>query len=86
MKNKGKEAAKPLRFLQKIEKPIPRPPTPSVEVPDLVDEEKELAIIFLQQVIRGRAIQNMVSSSTIGSKLPKNLIISKNQLHKAQNT
>ncbi|XP_071806204.1 cilia- and flagella-associated protein 91-like isoform X2 [Asterias amurensis] len=60
VKSKGKEAAKPLRFLQKIEKPIPRPPTPSVEVPDLVDEEKELAIIFLQQVIRGRAIQNMM--------------------------
>ena len=60
-KTKGKEAPKPLRFLQKIEKPIPRPPTPCVEVPDLVDEQKELAIIFLQQVIRGRAIQNMVS-------------------------
>ena len=61
MKTKGKEAPKPLRFLQKIEKPIPRPPTPSVEVPDRGEEEKELAIIFLQQVIRGRAIQNMVS-------------------------
>ncbi|XP_022103155.1 cilia- and flagella-associated protein 91-like isoform X1 [Acanthaster planci] len=60
IKTKGKEAPKPLRFLQKIEKPIPRPPTPSVEVPDLVEEERELAIIFLQQVIRGRAIQNMM--------------------------
>lgn len=59
-KNKAKEKEKPLRFLQKIEKPIPRPPTPSVEVPDQMEEEKELAVIFLQQVIRGRAIQNMM--------------------------
>eukprot|EP00057_Strongylocentrotus_purpuratus_P024224 XP_011678698.1 PREDICTED: protein MAATS1 [Strongylocentrotus purpuratus] len=59
-KNKGVEPPKPLKFLQKIEKPIPRPPTPSVEVPDLVEEERELAIVFLQQVIRGRAIQNMM--------------------------
>ncbi|XP_071094992.1 cilia- and flagella-associated protein 91-like [Haliotis cracherodii] len=59
-KFRGEEAAKPLRFLQKIEKPVPRPPTPSVEVPSQLDEERELATIFLQQVIRGRAIQNMM--------------------------
>ena len=33
---KPKEPAKPLKFLQKIEKPIPRPPTPSVEEPNEV--------------------------------------------------
>ncbi|ELU06518.1 hypothetical protein CAPTEDRAFT_90714, partial [Capitella teleta] len=59
-KNKVEEPPKPLRFLQKIEKPIPRPPTPAVEVPSQEEEEKELAVIFLQQVIRGRAIQNMM--------------------------
>ncbi|ESO99083.1 hypothetical protein LOTGIDRAFT_142246, partial [Lottia gigantea] len=59
-KTKGKEELKPLRFLQKIEKPVPRPPTPSVEVPSEEEEERELATIFLQQVIRGRAIQNMM--------------------------
>lgn len=57
---KGEEEPKPLRFLQKIEKPIPRPPTPSVDVPSEEEEERELATIFLQQVIRGRAIQNMI--------------------------
>ena len=31
-KDKKEEPPKPLRFLQKIEKPIPRPPTPTVEV------------------------------------------------------
>jgi len=36
MKQKGKEPPKPLRFLQKVEKPIPRPPTPTVEVPSAV--------------------------------------------------
>ena len=33
---KPKEPPKPLRFLHKIEKPVPRPPTPSVEEPDQV--------------------------------------------------
>ncbi|KAL5020064.1 hypothetical protein ScPMuIL_002956 [Solemya velum] len=59
-RSKGEELAKPLRFLQKIEKPVPRPPTPAVEVPSQDEEERELAIIYLQQVIRGRAIQNMM--------------------------
>jgi len=57
---KGEEVPKPLRFLQKIEKPIPRPPTPAVDVPSEEEEERDLAVIFLQQVIRGRAVQNMV--------------------------
>nr|XP_015219035.1 PREDICTED: protein MAATS1 [Lepisosteus oculatus] len=59
-KSKSKEK-KPLRFLYKIEKPAPRPPTPVVESPPEGEEEKELAIIFLQKLLRGRAIQNMVS-------------------------
>ncbi|XP_052253819.1 cilia- and flagella-associated protein 91-like [Dreissena polymorpha] len=59
-KLKEEEEPKPLRFLQKIEKPIPRPPTPRVEVPSEEEEERELAVIFLQQVIRGRGIQNMM--------------------------
>ncbi|KAI0230091.1 Cilia- and flagella-associated protein 91 [Lamellibrachia satsuma] len=54
------EPPKPLRYLQKIEKPIPRPPTPTVNIPDHIEEEKELGIIFLQQLIRGRAVQNMM--------------------------
>lgn len=54
------EVDRPLKFLVKVEKPIPRPPTPSVEVPSQFEEEEELAIIFLQKVIRGRAIQNMM--------------------------
>ena len=33
---KPKEPPKPLQFLHKIEKPIPRPPTPSVEEPNEV--------------------------------------------------
>ena len=50
-RNKDEETVKPLRFLTKIEKPIPRPPTPSVELPSSDEEEKELGVIFLQQVI-----------------------------------
>lgn len=37
-KEKGELEPKPLRFLQKIEKPIPRPPTPTVDVPSEVNE------------------------------------------------
>ncbi|XP_073255322.1 cilia- and flagella-associated protein 91-like [Porites lutea] len=54
------EPEKPLKFLVKVEKPIPRPPTPSVEIPSQFEEEEELALIFLQKVLRGRAIQNMM--------------------------
>lgn len=57
---KPPEPEKPLKFLVKVEKPIPRPPTPSVQVPSQLEEEQELALIFLQKVIRGRAIQNMM--------------------------
>ncbi|XP_042190220.1 cilia- and flagella-associated protein 91 [Callorhinchus milii] len=57
---KGKESKKPLRYMFKIEKPILRPPTPIVEKPPEGEEERELAIIFLQKLIRGRAVQNMM--------------------------
>ncbi|CAF1563131.1 unnamed protein product, partial [Didymodactylos carnosus] len=60
-KMKEPEEPKPLRFLVKVEKPLPRPPTPGVDVPDLDNEEREVGLIYLQKIIRGRAIQNMVS-------------------------
>ncbi|XP_074783836.1 cilia- and flagella-associated protein 91 [Athene noctua] len=57
-KNKVKEPKKPLHFLEKVEKPIPRPPTPILEKPSIEEEETELAVICLQKLLRGRAIQN----------------------------
>uniref|UniRef100_A0A3Q0QP10 Cilia- and flagella-associated protein 91 n=1 Tax=Amphilophus citrinellus TaxID=61819 RepID=A0A3Q0QP10_AMPCI len=48
------EAVKASRFLLRKEKPIPHPPTPTVEERR---EEKELAVIFLQKLLRGRRIQ-----------------------------
>ncbi|KAJ6658334.1 hypothetical protein lerEdw1_020606 [Lerista edwardsae] len=59
-KNQMLEPEKPLRFLQRVSKAIPRPATPSLEAPSLIEEEKELAVITLQKLIRGRAIQNMM--------------------------
>ncbi|XP_053154496.1 cilia- and flagella-associated protein 91 isoform X2 [Hemicordylus capensis] len=59
-KNQVLEPLKPLRFLQKVSKLVGRPPTPTLDVPSLVDEERELAVITLQKLIRGRAIQNMM--------------------------
>ncbi|KAM9020389.1 cilia- and flagella-associated protein 91 isoform 2-T3 [Ara ararauna] len=51
---------KPLPLLQKVEKPVPQPPTPILEKPLVEEEETELAVICLQQLLRGRAIQNMM--------------------------
>ncbi|XP_042311319.1 cilia- and flagella-associated protein 91 isoform X1 [Sceloporus undulatus] len=59
-KNQIKEPPKPLRFLEKISKSFDRPSTPVLELPSLVDEDRELAVITLQRLIRGRAIQNMM--------------------------
>ena len=36
LSKKPAEPPKPLRFLEKVEKPVPRPPTPSVQVPSQV--------------------------------------------------
>ncbi|CAF0789210.1 unnamed protein product [Brachionus calyciflorus] len=60
MKEHQKSEEKPLRFLKLIEKPVPRPPTPRINIPDLEEEERELAAIYLQKIIRGKAIQNMM--------------------------
>ncbi|KAG7463380.1 hypothetical protein MATL_G00175930 [Megalops atlanticus] len=51
---------KPLQFLYKTDKPIPRPPTPEIKSPPEGDEAKELAIIYLQKLLQGRSIQNMM--------------------------
>ncbi|NXL94756.1 CFA91 protein, partial [Alectura lathami] len=59
-KNKVKEPKKPLRFLEKVEKPVPRPPTPVLEKPSVEEEEVELAVICLQKLLRGRAVQSMM--------------------------
>ncbi|XP_035170659.1 cilia- and flagella-associated protein 91 [Oxyura jamaicensis] len=59
-KNKVKEPKKPPRFLEKIEKPVPRPPTPILEKPSVKEEEIELAVICLQKLLRGRAVQNLM--------------------------
>jgi len=45
---------------EKIERPPPRPPTPTVDVPSPEEEEVDAAIILLQRLMRGRAIQNIM--------------------------
>merc|ERR1739842_151030 len=60
VKKTNSSSEKPLRFLEKIEKPKPRPPTPSVAMPSRQGEDMEIAAITLQKVIRGRAVQNMI--------------------------
>ncbi|VDM32181.1 unnamed protein product [Hydatigera taeniaeformis] len=59
---------KPLHFLLKIEKPAPRPSTPSVPEVDVgvitrVRDAGEVAVMHLQRLIRGRALQTMMYES-----------------------
>ena len=56
----GYEPPKPVRFLERVEKPVPRPPTPTVPATSEEEEREELAVILLQRVLRGRAVQNKV--------------------------
>ena len=56
----GQEPPKPLRFLERVEKVVPRPPTPTVQCPPAGLEETEQAVVLLQRIIRGRAVQNKV--------------------------
>ncbi|XP_054644284.1 cilia- and flagella-associated protein 91 isoform X2 [Dunckerocampus dactyliophorus] len=51
------------KFLVKKEKPAPRPVTPTVEEPPEGEEEKELAVIQLQKLLRGRSIQTEIFNS-----------------------
>ncbi|KPP69376.1 protein MAATS1-like [Scleropages formosus] len=60
LKVKKEKTERPLRFLYRTEKAVSRPPTPVVAVCPEGDEEKELAVIFLQKLLRGRAVQNMM--------------------------
>lgn len=48
---KPMEPEKPLRFLEKIEKPIPRPTTPSVKIPDQV-KIVIYYIIYLNNILK----------------------------------
>ncbi|XP_061696768.1 cilia- and flagella-associated protein 91 [Syngnathoides biaculeatus] len=48
------------KYLVKKEKPATRPVTPTVEEPPEGEEEKELAVIHLQKLLRGRSIQTEI--------------------------
>ena len=56
-KAKGTTREKPVSYLKKVELPPPRPPTPSVEKPE-EDEDLVVAVILVQRLLRGRAVQN----------------------------
>uniref|UniRef100_A0A8C0V1I5 Cilia- and flagella-associated protein 91 n=1 Tax=Cyanistes caeruleus TaxID=156563 RepID=A0A8C0V1I5_CYACU len=59
-KNKLKEPKKPPPVCEKIESPVPKPPTLILEKPSIEEEEIDLAVICLQKLLRGRALQNMM--------------------------
>ena len=65
----GQEPPKVLRFLERVEKPVPRPPTPTVQCPPAGLEETEQVVVLLQRIIRGRTIQNKVAISIIQQSL-----------------
>lgn len=49
--------ADPMKYVVRIEKPVQRPPTPSIEVPAEEEQEMNIAAHLLQNLIRGRAVQ-----------------------------
>ncbi|XP_007942115.1 cilia- and flagella-associated protein 91 [Orycteropus afer afer] len=59
-KNKVLEPKKPLHFLQRNPIPQPRLPTPTLEMSSNEEEDIEMAVIFLQKLLRGRVVQNMM--------------------------
>ncbi|XP_031219715.1 cilia- and flagella-associated protein 91 [Mastomys coucha] len=59
-KNKGLEGMKSLRFLQKNPISQARLPTPSLEMTSYEEGEIEMAVIYLQKLLRGRVVQNMM--------------------------
>nr|XP_045004373.1 cilia- and flagella-associated protein 91 isoform X2 [Jaculus jaculus] len=59
-KNKVPEPKKPLRFLQSKPLPQARIPTPTLEMSSYEEGEIEMAVTYLQKLIRGRAVQNMM--------------------------
>nr|XP_048278766.1 cilia- and flagella-associated protein 91 isoform X1 [Myodes glareolus] len=59
-KNKVLEGKKPLRFLQKNSIPQGRLPTPTLEMSSSEEGEIEMAVIYLQKLLRGRVVQNMM--------------------------
>uniref|UniRef100_A0A8C3WYN5 Cilia- and flagella-associated protein 91 n=1 Tax=Catagonus wagneri TaxID=51154 RepID=A0A8C3WYN5_9CETA len=59
-KNKVLEPKKPMRFLQRKPVPQPRLPTPTLEMSSSEEEDIEMAVIYLQKLLRGRVVQNMM--------------------------
>ncbi|KAL9866011.1 cilia- and flagella-associated protein 91 isoform 2-T5 [Geothlypis trichas] len=59
-KKKAKEPKKPPPVCEKVESPVPKPPTLVLEKPSIEEEEIDLAVICLQKLLRGRALQNMI--------------------------
>ncbi|XP_054669616.1 cilia- and flagella-associated protein 91 isoform X3 [Grus americana] len=56
-KNKVKEPKKPFRFLEKVEKPVPRPPTPILEKPAIMFQEKEKQLDLIRELRTTHALQ-----------------------------
>ncbi|XP_024624998.1 cilia- and flagella-associated protein 91-like [Neophocaena asiaeorientalis asiaeorientalis] len=70
-KNKGLKAKKPMRFLQRKPKPQPRLPTPTLEMNSNEEEDIEMAVIYLQKLLRGRVVQNMMFEGKEKDRLVK---------------
>ncbi|KAL5104281.1 Cilia and flagella-associated protein 91 [Taenia crassiceps] len=81
---KNVNPSRPLRFLFKIDKPAPRPSTPSVPEIDRIRDEGEVAVLHLQRLIRGRALQTMMYESRRKRQLLVNELRSTHALTKEE--
>jgi len=71
----------PLRFCEKIIPPPARPPTPVAAPPSPGSEEKDQAILMLQALLRGRAMQNEMY---VGRTQRKELLVELRSNHALQ--
>lgn len=69
---KGEDQPKPLRFLQKIEKPIPRPPTPSVDVPS---EVRTISLYLVSSLLKKNAQNNSYIRGDYSDNIVKRIFV-----------
>eukprot|EP00730_Choanoeca_flexa_P000263 TRINITY_DN10121_c0_g1_i1.p1 TRINITY_DN10121_c0_g1~~TRINITY_DN10121_c0_g1_i1.p1 ORF type:complete len:756 (+),score=215.63 TRINITY_DN10121_c0_g1_i1:127-2268(+) len=48
----------PITCVERIEQPVERPPTPTVDEPTPEARQRRRAVVLLQSILRGRAVQN----------------------------
>lgn len=66
---KPKPPLPPPRSRHPVERPIERPPTPTIRAAPVDEDAREQAALFLQRLLRGRAVQNLMFLGKVRQRL-----------------